>query len=138
MNFSFTEQPESGVEGRWDAMQTMMSLEQQDVPVQIDGNPTTENVDKEKPIDFVLAYVDNDNLSNAERREVFEKDLRDQGLELEFEQNRKLCFVKIHAPQVFHLKNLMNFQKKNLILQRIWLDTKGKKNIIFTALFAHL
>lgn len=51
-------------------------------------------------VDFVLAYVDNNNQNHAHRRELFEESLLDQGLELEYEQNRQLCFVKVCAPKV--------------------------------------
>lgn len=55
-------------------------------------------------IDFVLSYVeDNDDARKLERRNVFEANLRNVGLELETEdksesEDGKTYFVKIHAP----------------------------------------
>ena len=44
--------------------------------------------------------MDNNNHNHARKREDFESSLLDQGLELEYEQNRHLGFVKINAPKV--------------------------------------
>ncbi|XP_015606039.1 anoctamin-5 [Cephus cinctus] len=85
----------------WDTSKRMISLEQEQIPIPMETFDQSINDDngKTKAVDFVLAYVDNRNQSHMERRELFESELRDQGLELEYEQNRQLCFVKIHAPQ---------------------------------------
>lgn len=58
------------------------------------------NEEKEEKVDFVLAYIDNNNHNHARKREEFENSLLDQGLELEYEQNRHLGFVKINASKV--------------------------------------
>ena len=74
----------------------------------------SKNVQKNESVDFVLAYVDNNNQSHMQRREVFEDGLLDQGLELEYEQNRQLCFVKIHAPKVSNLLLLFAITTLNI------------------------
>lgn len=51
-------------------------------------------------VDFVLVYVDNGNSIHAQKRETFEKALMEQGLRLEYEQNRQLCIVKLYASEV--------------------------------------
>ncbi|XP_034936380.1 anoctamin-5-like isoform X2 [Chelonus insularis] len=78
-----------------------LSLEQQQVPIPMEISSSTENLDQcDKPIDFVLVYMDTgNNVNHAERRQEFESALNDQGLELEYEHNGPLCFIKIHAPQ---------------------------------------
>ncbi|XP_018333049.1 anoctamin-1 isoform X2 [Agrilus planipennis] len=50
-------------------------------------------------VDFVLAYTENDNSEHKRKREKFEANLQEQGLLLEKEENQKICFVKIHAPE---------------------------------------
>lgn len=59
----------------------------------------------------MLAYVDNSNSVFARKREIFEKSLLDQGLHLEYEQNRQLGFVKIHASKVSK-SQFINIQRK--------------------------
>lgn len=85
---------------RWDATEKMISLEQRDSPIAMD---VRDSMDDKKSMDgvtdFVLAYVDNGNLNHQHKREEFETELKDQGLELEYEQTGQLFFVKIHVPQ---------------------------------------
>ena len=104
MNLEFLNEShgQSVTNGQRIAMQDMMSHEQQGIPIPMDSSSAEDNIGIQKSLDFVLAYVDNGNLNHAERREIFEKNLREQGLELDYEQNRQLCFVKIHAPQVIY------------------------------------
>ncbi|KAM8704225.1 hypothetical protein ACLKA7_008772 [Drosophila subpalustris] len=58
--------------------------------------------DCKRSIDFVLAYKINvhepTEEENAEKRRVFQENLINQGLELEFTQKEQIYFVKIHAP----------------------------------------
>lgn len=131
MNLSFHDGSASHptTNGRWDTMQTMMSMEQQEIPIPMDSSSAEDHIDAGKFLDFVLAYVDNGNLNHAERREMFEKDLKDQGLELEYEQNRQLCFVKIHAPQVFAAVSI------GVVLTKIGfgrtLENRNTNNVLF-------
>lgn len=98
--------------GRYELMEKMICSEQHDVPVPIALNNTNNDDDKnKKQTDFVLVFVDNGNIHHAQKREEFENELRDQGLELEYEQNRQLCFVKINAPQVLE-KLYYTYKKK--------------------------
>lgn len=92
---------------RYELMENMICMEQKDGQVPIDVPTTNDNdIDNDdddeviKQTDFVLVYLENGNIHNMQKREEFEAELRDQGLELEYEQNRQLCFVKINAPQV--------------------------------------
>ncbi|CAG0884101.1 unnamed protein product [Darwinula stevensoni] len=59
--------------------------------------------DGRRCIDFILAWKMDDQhlqLHHVQRREVFEKNLEEEGLELEFEDNveSQLRFIKVHAP----------------------------------------
>ncbi|XP_061192079.1 anoctamin-4-like isoform X3 [Saccostrea echinata] len=61
--------------------------------------------DGKRKIDFVLAYEpgDTEDPKKKQRRETFEKNLIEEGLELEYEgkessKNGKTCFVKVHTP----------------------------------------
>ncbi|KAH8406732.1 hypothetical protein KR222_008167 [Zaprionus bogoriensis] len=55
-----------------------------------------------RSIDFVLAYKINAHepteAENVEKRRVFQDNLKQQGLEIEFSQKEQIYFVKIHAP----------------------------------------
>ncbi|XP_023034609.1 anoctamin-1 isoform X1 [Drosophila willistoni] len=55
-----------------------------------------------RSIDFVLAYTVNAHepteQENIEKRRVFETNLLNQGLEVEYSQKEQIYFVKIHAP----------------------------------------
>ncbi|XP_063990308.1 anoctamin-5-like isoform X1 [Diachasmimorpha longicaudata] len=85
--------------GRWDATQHMISSEQQDLPIPMKPLKDPGSESRPKQIDFILVYMDNGNLTHELKREEFENELRDQGLQLEYEQNRQLVFIKIHAPK---------------------------------------
>ncbi|XP_052708961.1 anoctamin-4-like isoform X4 [Crassostrea angulata] len=61
--------------------------------------------DGKRKIDYVLAYEpeDNEDLKKEQRRNTFEKNLIEEGLELEHEgketsKNGKTCFTKVHVP----------------------------------------
>ncbi|KRG01351.1 anoctamin-1 isoform X2 [Drosophila mojavensis] len=58
--------------------------------------------DCKRSIDFVLAYRTNPNeateAENEEKRRIFQENLIQQGLEVEFSQKDQIYFVKIHAP----------------------------------------
>nr|XP_022287592.1 anoctamin-4-like isoform X1 [Crassostrea virginica] len=61
--------------------------------------------DGKKKIDYVLAYEpgDNEDVKKQQRRKTFEKNLIEEGLELEHEgkessKNGKTCFTKVHIP----------------------------------------
>ncbi|XP_057333103.1 anoctamin-5-like isoform X2 [Microplitis mediator] len=90
--------------GPWDLTEKMITLEKEhDLPptsssIEL-GNSSEDEINRSKKIDFVLAYMDDGNFIHAQKREVFQAALRDQGLELYHEQNGALCFVKVHAPQ---------------------------------------
>lgn len=50
-------------------------------------------------MDYVLVYHGNDlNQANTAKREIFEQNLQNEGLELEVEKTQKIHFVKIHSP----------------------------------------
>ncbi|XP_056015162.1 anoctamin-4-like isoform X6 [Ostrea edulis] len=56
-----------------------------------------------KKIDYILAYEPDDDPKKEERRRTFQKNLVEEGLELEHEgketsKNGKTCFVKVHVP----------------------------------------
>ncbi|KAK0082080.1 hypothetical protein PV325_011109 [Microctonus aethiopoides] len=89
----------SGIDNsQYDATEKMIPLEQRGQTISIDVQDSVRNIKVNKQIDFILAFVDNGNLNHGLRREEFEAGLRDQGLELEYEQNGPINFVKIHAP----------------------------------------
>lgn len=91
----------SGIDNsQYDATEKMIPLEQRGQTISIDVQDSVRNIKVNKQIDFILAFVDNGNLNHGHRREEFEAGLRDQGLELEYEQNGSINFVKIHAPLV--------------------------------------
>lgn len=53
-------------------------------------------------VDFILAYQgaqEQHNLNHEEKRKIFERNLTEEGLILEYEETQKLHFVKIHAPK---------------------------------------
>ncbi|XP_008215745.1 anoctamin-5 isoform X1 [Nasonia vitripennis] len=83
-----------------DMSQRIISMEQDNYPSQTETNVVNESQNNSaEGVDFVLAYVDNGNSVQAQKREAFERSLLDQGLHLEYEQNRQLCFVKIYASE---------------------------------------
>lgn len=91
--------------GTWDVSEKMINLERdRDLPptsssIEL-GNSSEDELNKNKKVDFVLAYMDDGNLSHAQKREEYQNALRDQGLELYHEQTGSVCFIKIYAPQV--------------------------------------
>ncbi|XP_076035437.1 anoctamin-5-like [Oratosquilla oratoria] len=59
--------------------------------------------DNKRRIDFVLVYKDDEDLGAVERRKMFEKNLEEEGLELELEdksqsQDGQTYYLKVHAP----------------------------------------
>lgn len=109
--------------GLWDLTEKMITLEKEhDFPptsssIEL-GNSSEDEINRSKKIDFVLAYMDDGNFIHAQKREVFQAALRDQGLELYHEQNGALCFVKVHAPQVIR-KKFLNFHFKILLINKL-------------------
>ncbi|KAH0560411.1 anoctamin-5-like [Cotesia glomerata] len=99
----FTMNP-STPNGTWDLSEKMINLERDgDLPptsssIEL-GNSSEDEMNKNKKVDFVLAYMDDGNLSHAQKREEYQTALRDQGLELYHEQTGSVCFIKIYAPQ---------------------------------------
>ncbi|XP_058804828.1 anoctamin-4-like isoform X2 [Phymastichus coffea] len=78
--------------------QRIITIEQDNFPIQSDINISYQEYQNvSDDVDFVLAYVENGNATNAQKRELFERSLLEQGLQLEYEENRHLCFVKIYA-----------------------------------------
>ncbi|XP_012289037.1 anoctamin-4 [Orussus abietinus] len=82
----------------WELSQRMISLEQENLPAPMTTSQP-EEIDNISRVDFVLVHMQNGNRNHAQKREVFEGDLMDQGLELEYEYNQSLCFIKIYAPK---------------------------------------
>ncbi|XP_033214628.1 anoctamin-5-like [Belonocnema kinseyi] len=89
---------ENGNDSAMDLTAKMISLEQIQIPLPVEPSQS-DNGEKVEKVDFVLAYVDNNNHNHARKREEFESRLLDQGLELEYEATRQLGFVKINAPK---------------------------------------
>ncbi|XP_037919309.1 anoctamin-4 isoform X2 [Hermetia illucens] len=55
--------------------------------------------DGERSVDFILAFRGNDiNRDNIRTRQIFERNLEKEGLQLEREKTQKIHFIKIHAP----------------------------------------
>lgn len=57
--------------------------------------------DMDKPVDFVLVWIeDNGKKSNGSqfKREIFEKNLVNEGLDLTYQTLDKFHFIKIYAP----------------------------------------
>lgn len=50
-------------------------------------------------VDFVLAYDEQGDHRNVEKRQIFESNLETVGLLLEREENQRIHFVKIHVPR---------------------------------------
>lgn len=50
-------------------------------------------------MDFVLAYDEQGEHRNIQKRKIFETNLEAVGLLLEREENQRLHFVKIHVPR---------------------------------------
>nr|XP_011416512.2 anoctamin-4 isoform X9 [Crassostrea gigas] len=76
-----------------------------DSPQMINEKATLVFRDGKRKIDYVLAYEpeDNEDLKKEQRRNTFEKNLIEEGLELEHEgketsKNGKTCFTKVHVP----------------------------------------
>lgn len=93
-NFNNNRMHENGNESTLGLTSKMISLEQIQMTLPANNNP---NEEKDEKVDFVLAYIDSNNHNHARKREEFENSLLEQGLELEYEQNRHLGFVKINA-----------------------------------------
>lgn len=76
-----------------------------------------------KSVDYVLVYLDinSNNINNAQKREAFEKSLVEQGLQLQYEQNRQLCFVKIYASKVYKYISFI-IRLLLLVLRKIFLS----------------
>ncbi|XP_073835487.1 anoctamin-2-like [Musca autumnalis] len=69
----------------------------------LDGNCATKRrtfQDGVREVDFVLAYIGTDQLEDhIRKREIFETNLKKEGLQLEYDKTQSVHFVLIHAPK---------------------------------------
>lgn len=72
----------------------------------------------------MLVYADNGNILQAQKRKAFEKSLIEQGLELQYEENCQLHFIKICATEVCISKVSLTFVMVFVIL-KIYIFTGG-------------
>ncbi|XP_014203700.1 anoctamin-3-like isoform X2 [Copidosoma floridanum] len=84
-----------------DINQRVIFMEQENYPAFSDTNfeYESQNEEEDGTVDFVLVYVYNGNTAQTQKRKAFEKSLIDQGLQLKYEQNSQLRFVKIYASE---------------------------------------